>query len=66
MGVPFSLILTISDLRQTASVFNELRQHLLSRRVNISDIGIAPRVRSEELGLEEFAFAQENYASPFG
>jgi hypothetical protein len=47
VGVPFALILTISDLRQTASVFNELRQHLLSRRVNISDIRIAPRVRAK-------------------
>jgi hypothetical protein len=45
VGVPFALILTISDLRKTSAVFSELRQHLLSRRVNISDIRIAPRVR---------------------
>jgi len=45
MGVPFSLIVTISDPKKSAPVFNELRQHLLSHRVNISDIRIAPRVR---------------------
>jgi hypothetical protein len=45
LGVPFSLIVTISDPKKSAPVFNELRQHLLSHRVKISDIRIAPRVR---------------------
>ena len=45
IGVPFALILTISDLKRTAPVFNDLRLHLLSQRVNISDIRVTPRVR---------------------
>jgi subtilase family protein len=47
IGVPFALILTISDLKKTAPVFNDLRLHLLNQRVNISDIRIAPRVRAK-------------------
>ena len=45
MGVPFSLIVTISELNGSAPVFNQVRQQLLSHRVNISDIRIQPRVR---------------------
>ena len=45
LGVPFSLIVTITDPQKSAPVFNELRQHLLSHRVKIADIRIAPRVR---------------------
>ncbi len=45
MGVPFSLIVTISDLNGSVPVFNQVRQQLLSHRVNISDIRIQPRVR---------------------
>jgi hypothetical protein len=44
-GVPFTLIMTISDLKGHAAVFNELRQYLLSRHVNLSDIRIAAKVK---------------------
>jgi hypothetical protein len=45
MGVPFSLIVTIADLNASAAVFNQVRQQLLSHRVNISGIRVSPRVR---------------------
>jgi hypothetical protein len=45
LGVPFSLMVTITDPQKSAPVFNELRQHLLSHRVKIADIRVAPRVR---------------------
>jgi hypothetical protein len=44
-GIPFTLILTIRDLDGDARVFNDLRQYLRARRVNLNDIRIAGRVR---------------------
>lgn len=44
-GVPFALVLTISDLRGSAPVFNDLRLHLTSRNVQIADIKAATQIR---------------------
>jgi hypothetical protein len=44
-GVPFSIILTLSDLRGTAPVFNDLRLHLTTRNVQIADIRTATQIR---------------------
>jgi hypothetical protein len=44
-GVPFALVLTISDNQQSAPVFNELRNHLATRNVQLSDIRTATQIR---------------------
>lgn len=44
-GVPFALVLTISDVQERAPVFNELRNHLSARNVQISDIRATTQVR---------------------
>lgn len=44
-GVPFALVLTISDDQKSAPVFNEIRNHLSTRNVQISDIRAAAQVR---------------------
>lgn len=44
-GVPFALVLAISDVQKSAPVFNELRNHLSTRNVQISDIRAATQVR---------------------
>jgi Subtilase family len=44
-GVPFALVLTISDIDKTEPVFNDLRLHLTSSSVQISDIRAATQVR---------------------
>ncbi len=43
-GVPFTALLTISDINKKAPVFNEMRQMLQSTGVNIMDIKTAARV----------------------
>jgi hypothetical protein len=43
-GVPFTAILTISDIEGTRPVFNDLRQSLLASNIQISDIRTAVRV----------------------
>lgn len=43
-GVPFTALLTISDLNKKAPVFNEMRQMLQSTGVKIMDIKTAARV----------------------
>lgn len=43
-GVPFTVLLTISDDKQEAPVFNDARQMLLSSAVQITDIQTAARV----------------------
>ena len=43
-GVPFTVLLTISDPEGTAPVFNAMRQTLQSLGVQISDIRTAARV----------------------
>jgi hypothetical protein len=45
VGVPFALLLTISDLKGAAPVFNDLRLHLTTRNVQIADIRVATQVR---------------------
>jgi len=44
-GVPFALILTISDLKGIAPVFSDVRLHLHSRNVQIADIRATTQVR---------------------
>jgi hypothetical protein len=44
-GVAFALVVTISDIRKNAPVFNELRNHLATRNVQLSDIRTATQVR---------------------
>ncbi len=43
-GVPFTVLLTISDDKKEAPVFNDARQMLLSSAVQITDIQTAARV----------------------
>ena len=43
-GVPFTALLTISDLDQVAPVFNEMRQNLAAIGVQIADIRTATRI----------------------
>ncbi len=45
-GVPFTLIMTISDLEQTAPVYDEVRNEINRRGLQIADITVAHRVRS--------------------
>lgn len=45
-GVPFTAVLTISDPKKTAYVFDEMRQSLQSTGVVISDIRTAARITS--------------------
>jgi hypothetical protein len=44
-GIPFSLILSISDIKGAAPVFNDVRLHLTSRNVQIADIRATTQVR---------------------
>lgn len=44
-GVPFALVLTIADLKESEPVFNDLRLHLRNRNVQISDIRAATQIR---------------------
>jgi hypothetical protein len=44
-GVPFTVVLTISDPGDAGPVFNELRQYLQARKVSLNDIKIAGRIR---------------------
>lgn len=44
-GVPFSVVLTISDPARRAPVFQQLRRELLNRNVQLNDIRLAARVR---------------------
>ena len=44
-GVPFALVLTIADIDEAEPVFNDLRLHLRSRNVQISDIRAATQIR---------------------
>lgn len=44
-GVPFTLVMSISDLKQTAPVYDEVRNELNRRGLSIADITIAHRLR---------------------
>jgi hypothetical protein len=43
-GVPFTAILTISDPQRKENIFNEMRQTLSARGIQISDIRTAARI----------------------
>lgn len=49
-GIRFAAILTIEDLKGEAPVFTDLRQDLLSRSVQLSDLQIASRTRARRTG----------------
>jgi hypothetical protein len=44
-GVPFTVVLTISDLEGSEPVFRDMRLHLNSRNVKIADIRTATQLR---------------------
>jgi hypothetical protein len=44
-GVPFALVLTIADIGESEPVFNDLRLHLTSRNVQVTDIRTTTQVR---------------------
>ena len=43
-GIPFTVILTISDQKGEAPIFQEMRQFLQSQNVNTADIRTAARI----------------------
>ena len=45
-GVPFTLVMTISDMQQTVPVYDEIRNELIRRGLTLADITVAHRVRS--------------------
>src|SRR4029077_877074 len=45
-GVPFTAILTISDVREKEPIFNQMKAYLLSTKVQIADIRTAAQVRA--------------------
>jgi hypothetical protein len=45
VGVPFALVLTIADISKSEPVFSDLRLHLMSRNVQLSDIRATTQVR---------------------
>ena len=44
-GVPFTIVMTISDIEQTAPVYDEVRNEISRRGLKLSDITVAHRVR---------------------
>lgn len=46
-GIPFSLIMTIEDDQEAASIFQTVRQQLVAGRVDIQDIRTAVRLRTQ-------------------
>ena len=44
-GVPFTIVMTISDLDGTAPVYDEVRNEISRRGLELSDITLAHRVR---------------------
>ena len=44
-GVSFTLIMTISDLRETAPIYDEVRNEIINRGLTLADITVAHRVR---------------------
>lgn len=43
-GIPFTIVLTISDPTGETDVYNEIRQGLVSQGITVSDIQTAARV----------------------
>ena len=44
-GVPFTIVMTISDLEETAPVYDEVRNEISRRGLTLADITVAHRVR---------------------
>ena len=44
-GVPFTVVMTISDLQRAASVYDEIRNEINRRGLELADITVAHRVR---------------------
>lgn len=44
-GVPFTIVMTISDLEQTAPVYDEVRNEIIRMGLELADITLAHRVR---------------------
>lgn len=44
-GVPFTLVMTISDPKEEAPIYEEVRAEILRRGLRLADITIAPRLR---------------------
>ena len=44
-GVPFTIVMTISDLEQTAPVYDQVRNEISRRGLKLADITVAHRVR---------------------
>ena len=44
-GVPFTVVMTISDLQRTAPVYDEIRNEINRRGLELADITVAHRVR---------------------
>lgn len=44
-GVPFTIVMTISDIDQTAPVYDEVRNEISRRGLELADITVAHRVR---------------------
>lgn len=49
-GIQFTAILTIEDIKGEAPVFDDLRQELVSRSVQLSDLKVASRARARRAG----------------
>lgn len=49
-GIQFAAILTIEDIKGEARVFDDLRQDLVSRSVQLSDLRVAGRTRARRTG----------------
>lgn len=49
-GIQFAAILTIEDIKGEAHVFDDLRQDLVSRSVQLSDLRVAARTRARRAG----------------
>ena len=43
-GIPFTIIMTISDTSLEANIYNEMRQSLIAQGVQVSDIQTAARI----------------------
>jgi hypothetical protein len=44
-GVSFTLIMTISDPKNAAQIYDEMRAEIIRRGLRLADITVAPRVR---------------------
>lgn len=44
-GVPFTLLMTISDMKSTAPVHDEVRSNLINQGLKLADISVAHKVR---------------------